>query len=142
MKKILVLAAALLMVAGFTNVQAAGPFCFDMTSYCDGMELSLSGGSLITGFWVNTDCAGADVPVQGRVTNGPLGNGGYFFGAVGGFDWAFYMPVPLTGTMEMYQWSGSSWVLWISGITISMTPGPCPFDDYIGDPQNSLIYGN
>jgi hypothetical protein len=139
MKKILVLVAALLMVAGFTTVQAAGPFCFDMTVYCDGMELSLN-NQQITGFWVNTDCAGADVPVTGRVFNGPLGQGGYWFGSVGGFQWAFFAATPLTGSMAMYQWDGTQWVVWIPAIAYTVAPGPCPFDDYIGDPRNSTTW--
>jgi len=138
MKKMLVLVAAVVMVAGFSNAQAAGPFCFTFDAYCDGLELSLNlQTNVITGLWINTDCAGTDVPITwGKLTNGPLGYGAYVMADLNGFEWAFYIDVPMDGTMDMYQWSGSSWVIWIDDLVYSFTLGPCPFD-YIGAPGNA-----
>jgi len=142
MKRIFVLVATLLLVSGFALVEAqtgGGPVCLDMTVYCDGMELNLN-NNRITGFWVNTDCAGTDVPISGKILSGPLGYGGYWFGSVNGYQWAFFAEIPPDGSMEMYQWSGSQWVLWISGIAYTVAPGPCPFDDSTGNPKNALCW--
>ena len=145
MKRILVLATALLMVSGFAIVEAqdsAGPFCFDMTVYCDGMELSLDGPTkTITGFWVNLDCVGGRAPITwGKfMTPGPLGDGAYWMANYSGFDWAWFMDFPMDGTFDMYQYSGG-WNLWIPNVTYAMTPGPCPFDDNIGDPKNAATW--
>ena len=79
-----------------------GPTCFDFDPHCDGLELSRSGDQ-ITGWWRNTDCAGTDVEVVGRLVGGE----GWVRGEVGGNVWGFVIDgLPLDGTMVMYQRTG------------------------------------
>ncbi len=104
--------------------------CFDFNPYCDGLELTLTGG-LITGYWRNTDCAGTDVPVVGRVRGG---QGEVKCDAAtdpcpSGMTWGFAIDgLPLDGTMVMYQYNGG-WNVWLDPLYYDDYPGPCLFDE-------------
>lgn len=142
MKRILFLVSALLVVSsiGIARAQTVpiGPFCFDFTNYCDGLELSLNmQTNVITGMWINTDCAGTDVPITwGMRMNGPVGYGGYVLAyqpAIPGYNWAFFIDWPLDGTMDMYADTGGGYYMWLQGINYTMSAGPCPFAIEGGD---------
>jgi len=136
MKKILIFATAMLMVTGVAMAQnPAGPFCFDFTGYCDGLELSLNPQTkAITGFWVNWDCYNSRVPLDwGKLFNGPYGNGGYIIATLPAYGtYGFIIDIPMDGTMDMYK-NNPPWGIWISGLAYGMTPGPCPFAA-VGEP--------
>ena len=125
MKKLLCIGAASLLLSAAVQAQT----CFDFDPYCDGLELTLQGG-MITGWWRNTDCAGTDVEVHGRVVDGqgrvqclesqPC---------VGGSNWGFVIDgLPLDGTMTMHRWE-DEWVTWLDPLNYNDSPGPCPFDE-------------
>ena len=125
MKKLLILAAAVLLVAPSAWAQT----CFDFNPYCDGLELSLSGGA-ITGYWRNTDCAGTDVPVSGVVRGG---NGLVLCDypgnpCPGSTDWGFVIDgLPLDGSMQMYRNDGGGWYIWLDPLLYDYYSGPCLF---------------
>lgn len=104
--------------------QGTGPGarCFDFDPYCDGLELGKNGRNIF-GYWRNTDCAGADVEVIGRV----VGREGRVKGDVAGYTWGFVID-GLDGTMDMYQQSGG-WTLWIDELLYDGYSGPCLFDE-------------
>jgi hypothetical protein len=121
---LLALPAVLLLTSG---VQAQT--CFDFDPYCDGLELSLN-GTMITGYWRNTDCAGTDVAVIGEVRAGI----GYVKcdadkePCPSGETWAFVIDgLPLDGTMIMYQYNGSDWDVWLDPLYYDDYSGPCLF---------------
>ena len=106
--------------------ETGGPpvICFDFDPYCDGLELGKSGKNIF-GYWRNTDCAGTDVEVVGRI----VGNEGRVKGDVGGYTWGFLIDgLPLDGTLDMYQQSGG-WNLWIDELMYNDYNGPCLFDE-------------
>jgi hypothetical protein len=128
MKKLLVTCTALLVLVGLGVTSSFAQICFDFNPYCDGLELSVSGGT-ISGYWRNTDCAGTDVPMGGKVKGGS----GY---AICDYpanpcpvshDWAFVIDAPLDGTMDMYSNTGSGWTLWIGNLLYDWYTGPCLF---------------
>jgi hypothetical protein len=136
MKRILVLITALLMISsvGIARAQDVpiGPFCFAWANYCDGLELSLNmQTNVITGSWINTDCAGTDVPITwGKRMNGPVGYGGYVLAtlpALPGYNWAFFIDWPVDGTCDMYLDQGSGYGIWIDELAYNLSAGPCPF---------------
>ena len=108
------------------ETEAGGPpvICFDFDPYCDGLELGKNGKNIF-GYWRNTDCAGTDVEVVGRI----VGNEGRVKGDVGGYTWGFLIDgLPLDGTLDMYQQSGG-WNLWIDELMYNDYNGPCLFDE-------------
>jgi hypothetical protein len=125
MKKLLVIGAALLLVAPTAWSQT----CFDFDPYCDGLELTLTGGA-ISGYWRNVDCAGTDVPVTGVVRGG---NGLVLCDyptnpCPANHDWGFIIDgLPLDGTMVMYSNTGTGWTLWLDPLNYSYYSGPCLF---------------
>lgn len=121
MKKLIISCAALAVT---TSAYALGPVCLDFDPYCDGLELSLNNG-VITGFWRNTDCAGTDVVVRGKV----FGNEGRLRGDVGGNTYAFVIQGLPLAQMDMYMWDGSNWNIWITNLAYNDYSGPCLFDE-------------
>jgi hypothetical protein len=70
MKKLATFLATVLLSIASSAHAGAGTntvVCVDFDFFCDGLELSINPGEAVTGFWRNTDCAGTDVAVTGRV---------------------------------------------------------------------------
>jgi len=127
-KKLLATCCALLFLAGFAQAQT----CFDFNPYCDGLELTATGVN-ITGYWRNTDCAGTDITVVGKVK--PSGDW-YVRGSLVGYLWGFVIDQPLDGTMTMYQNAGAGWNVWIPNLFYDDYAGPCLFA--VGDGESHV----
>lgn len=136
---------ALLLAVGSTPARAQ--VCLDFTSFCDGLELVVSGND-VSGFWVNTDCAGTDVPIIGR--KGSLANAcgaptnavgchpnNYPGGCVAGANWWFSIDTPVDSTMDMSQGNYPSGSCWISPLSYNLTFGPCGFANNAGEREQS-----
>ncbi len=63
---LLVSAVSSLLFSGAALAGGGGPLlCLDFANFCDGLEVQLNADGSVSGSWVNTDCAGTDVPVGG-----------------------------------------------------------------------------
>jgi len=126
MKKLLATCAALLFVVSSGWAQT---YCLDFDPYCDGLEVTNTGGSW-SGYWRNTDCAGTDVAIQAGIL--PSGTGYVLcdypsMPCPGSVTWGFLIDLPPDGTMQMYQGPAPNWTVWIDPLNYDLLSGPCPF---------------
>jgi hypothetical protein len=64
------LGSVLLVIASGARADAGTNvvYCVSFSNFCDGLELSISGtDNVVTGYWKNTECAGTEVGVRGRL---------------------------------------------------------------------------
>jgi hypothetical protein len=98
-----------LSLAGATQVGASpgdNPTCIDFVNFCDGLELSLGDDGHLTGFWVNTDCAGARSAISGHIEHDAVvATCDDFVSCPVGLIWSFKMTVS-TKTFIMYGFDG------------------------------------
>jgi len=109
-------------------------YCFEftaLTSLCDGLELTVSGG-VLSGLWTRITpfigCDDFNIPIAGRIDNDhalvwcdaetnpdcPVG-----------FTWGWIIDLPLDGSMTMLQRNGGHWDSWFEDLSYDVTPGPC-----------------
>jgi|GEM_PF-1875876 len=144
-KALFFVAAALVLMVPAANAQAQ--FCLDFDGFCDGLELSASGGA-ITGDWVSYDCAGSRDAMGGSLSGGTAqvlcGAGGCDTCVVSGagVNWGFLID-GLDGTMDMFQdlASCTSFSPWIDELAYTATPGACTFLDNPGNLGSSRTKG-
>ena len=125
------LAVLSIMVPGYAMAQTESvAVCLDFTSYCDGIEVVVQDNGMIVGTWVNTDCAGTDVPINGgKIFNGPVGYGAYLTANNIGYLWGWFVDIFPDGTMDMYINDGVGWSMWIDELDYAIIPGPCNFSN-------------
>jgi hypothetical protein len=138
MKKLAVVLGTALLAIG-TAVRADtinAPYCVDFTQFCDGLEITALGGGQVAGYWRNTDCAGTDVKVGGRINEGSISVYCSDAACPIGFLWMFTLSLP-THAFTLIGWDGvNPPIPFQVNAPFSIAPGACSFSEKTGVPSS------
>ena len=110
----------------------AGGYCVDFDFFCDGLQFVVGQDGKVAGEWVNSDCAGTNVPgLRGNTLNPTLNIwcDARSIPCPGGLTWLFKLE-QASSTFDMYGWDGvNPPFLQQFNSPYSLSQGQCSFSD-------------